>query len=388
MNKKILWASNTYWRSPFQVGANHLAREFIKHGWKVFFLSDPISVMHLFKSGNKDGVYDCFSDWLQGVQTDLGGKVKYYSPFTPFWVPLNFPFLRSKFVLDTWHKLTLPNIQKIITQNRYDEVDLLIVDTMTNGFLINSVKAKKTIFRITDNFAGFTRATNRFLEKEKEIAQSVDLVVYTAKNLEPLVDQLKPSKKLFVPNGVNVNHFINKNGFPKPVEFEKIKKPIVLYVGAMNYWFDWDMVNYAALKLQDFAFVFIGPEKLAVKMLKKLPNIHILGRRSYDILPSYIHNADIGIIPFNVTRFPELVNSVNPIKLYEYLACGIPVVSVKWAELENVKSPAYLVDTRSEFIGAISQAYGKHVDKQYLTNFALANDWSNRAQTLISNIGL
>jgi len=123
-------------------------------------------------------------------------------------------------------------------------------------------------------------------------------------------------------------------------------------------------------------------------MLKKLPNIYILGRRSYDILPAYIHNAEIGIIPFNISRFPKLVNSVNPIKIYEYLACGIPAVSVKWAELENVQSPAYLVNTKIEFTNAISEIYGKNVDKQYLINFALSNDWRSRAQTLISNIGL
>lgn len=388
MEKKILWASNTYWKSPFQVGANHLSREFVKHGWEILFLSDPISLLHLFKSGNMDGVIDCFDSWWKGVQIDHDERIRYYSPFTPLWVPLNLPFLRSNFVLDSWYKFTLPNIKSLIERNGYNEVDLLVIDTITNGFLIDCVKARKSVYRVTDNFSAFTRATDVFLQREKEIAQKVDVVVYTARSLEPLVDQLRPQRKLFVPNGVNMKHFMSEDGFPKPAEYENIRKPIVLYVGAMNYWFDWDLVNYAASELKDFSFVFIGPEKLALQRIKKLPNIYILGRRSYDILPAYIHNADVGIIPFNIKAFPDLVNTINPIKLYDYLACGIPVVSVKWKELENIHSPAQLADSKEEFAEAIVKACMHGVDKSLLINFAKSNDWSSRAMTIIDSIGL
>lgn len=388
MGKKILWGSNTYWKSPFQVGANHLSREFVKHGWEILFLSDPISLLHLFKSGNNDGVIDCFDSWLKGVQIDQDKKIRYYSPFTPLWVPLNLPFLRSKFVLNSWFKFTLPNIKRLIERNGYKEVDLLVIDTITNGFLIDCVRARKSVYRVTDNFSAFSRATDVFLQREKEIAQKVDVVVYTARSLEPLVDQLRPQKKLFVPNGATMKHFISKNGFPRPAEYENIRKPIILYVGAMNYWFDWDLVNYVASELKHLSFAFIGPEKLALERLEKLPNIYILGRRSYDTLPAYIHNADVGIIPFNVNAFPDLVNNVNPIKLYEYLACGIPVVSVRWKELENIHSPAQLAESKEEFAEAILKASMQGVDKNALINFAKSNDWSSRATTIIDTIGL
>lgn len=384
--KRILWAANTYWHSPFQVGANHLCRELANREYNCFFLSDPISLMHFFKKGNRDDVYDCFKDWRRGVQIDDVYRVRFYSPFTPFWVPLNYPFLRSQYVLDSWHKFTVPNVSRVLRKYGFQDVDLLVIDTIANGFLLDQIKWKRSVLRITDNLAGFTRATPTFLRREQELAQRVDLVVYTAQSLESRVNQLKPKNRLFLPNGVNAAHFTNAANRSVPADLVTVKKPIVLYVGAMNFWFDWEMVNFAAESLPDVSFVFVGPEKLAVQNIIQRRNVHILGRRPYDVIPDYMRCGDVGIIPFDVVRHPDLVHAVNPIKMYEYLACGVPVVARRWRELDCVKSPAVLVENKQEFVSAIGRLLSERPQREVLQTFARSHDWGNRADRLLRQL--
>jgi glycosyltransferase involved in cell wall biosynthesis len=385
MKKKLFWAANTYWTSPFQVGANHLAREFVKNDWDVFFTWEAVSLLNLLKRSDKKGVYDCLNLWRKGVGEDFNGKLKYCSPFNPFFVPQNYPFLRTKFVLDHWQDFTFPNIKRIARKADFAKVDLLIVDTVQQSFWLDHISARKKIFRLTDNFAGFKKATKHMLDKEREICKKVDLVIYTAKNLEEHVKSLNPKKALHVPNGVNVGNFLESNS-EVPGEYLKISKPRVVYVGALDEWFDYDLMNYVSKQLPEVSFVIIGPEKMAKERLYESSNIHILGRRKYESIPAYLKNADVGIIPFNTRKYPKLVNSINPIKLYEYMACGLPVISVAFNEIMNIKSPAHLVTEKDEFVNKLKELLNSKSEKNKLINYAKDQDWSNRVKLILEEI--
>jgi glycosyltransferase involved in cell wall biosynthesis len=120
--------------------------------------------------------------------------------------------------------------------------------------------------------------------------------------------------------------------------------------------------------------------------LKDLPNVHLLGRRSYQALPDYLHNADVGLIPFDSTSYPELVHGIHPLKLYEYLACGLPVVATEWRELTNLASPAALTKTSEQFIEAIRNAVSHPHDKAALRKYAQQADWQTRLDNLIAQL--
>ena len=87
-------------------------------------------------------------------------------------------------------------------------------------------------------------------------------------------------------------------------------------------------------------------------------------------------HAQVGLIPFHVT---EMIHSVHPIKLYEYMACGLPVIAVCWEELESLQSPALLCRTRTDFVRAIPQALENGASsRERLMAFAAQADWRNR----------
>ncbi len=375
--KKILMACSNSWTSTFQVGSHHLAREFIKLGYEVAFLTDPISPFHLLQS---EGLKERFSIYSKGGIQEQG--LWAYVPGTLF-PPHRKPLLSSEWVHRHWHHLTFPNVVKKVKEMGFGEVDFIYFDTPIQSFWKDKIKAKKTVFRIADNHAGFKKATTASLKLEKELIKNVDLVVCSAKNLVEKVKDLG-CKAEHLPNGVLFSQFMKEA--PLPEEFRTIPQPIAIYVGAIEYWFDYDLINKLAEDLPQVSFVLIGPVKENHFENKK--NIYLLGPKPYSLIPSYLKSANVGMIPFNVNRFAKLIHHVNPLKLYEYMASGLPVVATSWQELETIDSPALLSRTYLEFKTNLLKALKNPKPKQFYQSFAAKHDWSSTAQQLIEWINL
>jgi glycosyltransferase involved in cell wall biosynthesis len=95
-----------------------------------------------------------------------------------------------------------------------------------------------------------------------------------------------------------------------------------------------------------------------------------------------LQHADVGIIPFKVT---PLIESVSPLKLYEYMACGLPVVASRWRELEAINSPARLASSSEEFLRLLHETLARLSDlkKQQFREFACRNSWQARGESVL-----
>ncbi len=381
--KKILMASSQHWDSPFHVGSHHLAKRFAMAGWQVLYLSDPLSPLHLL-GRNTDDLKPRFQSYLRGGNKDAASKVFSYVPLSLL-TPHNKPLLDRDWVQFNWHRLSVPNIMSYLARTGFDQVDLLYLDSINFSFLIDHVSHRKSILRIADAYSSFSKYTKAAAKAESYLAQNVDCVIYTAKHLLNYVLQLKPKNVLHVPNGVNFAHFANRNG-TMPSDLKTIPGPIAVYVGAMEEWFDFELINKAALALPEVSFVLIGPDHLAKRRLSKYPNLHILGKKGYSDLPNYLAHCDVGLIPFDVLNHGNLVHGINPLKLYEYLACGIPVVSSDWSEMHQLNPPATLCNTVDEFISGIRVALADPANKQARIEYAAREDWGHRVNLITDNL--
>lgn len=386
--RKAIFVSAIDYESPLQIGDHHLARQFARHGWKVAFISKPVTPFHRF-SKNKQAVSRRIANHkLKGIHHPLGkGEVWSYVPRSLL-LPRDLPLLGGEIIYRTWHWTISPELVRLLRSNGFEQVDLLYLRDPLQSYLLRQVNHSKSIFRLADNDAGFLYYGKTYAAVESELSKRVDCVVYSAQEMEDHIQDLQPKRAVYLPNGVEYDHFLNA-GKSEPYIYKALTRPVVVYVGSIDFWFDFDIVNQLAKDLPNFSFVIIGPNEIYTDRFAPASNLFLIGPVNYEDLPPYLLHADMGIIPFNKNKFPALVNSIYPIKLLEYLACGLPVISTRWNEMVAINSPALLCDTYQDFRFSIEKiASSAPINKGHLQKFAAENDWSTRYQELLSIIDL
>lgn len=378
----VLICSAQFWKSPVQISAHQFARQFVRHGWRVGFIGNPVSPLHLWR--RRDPVMAArFAECRQGG-LDFDGRLFHWTPFTA--LPLVAATARWRWPIEAWPSLVWPSFRHTLRRHGFDPLDLLILDSALHGHLLDTVQARRTVLRITDCNTGFASASRALAEAERRIAQRVDVVVVTAERLIPYARDLGARTIVHVGNGVDLRHFASPAPAPPP-EYAAIPEPRAVFVGAIAEWFGFDLLAAVATQLPDVSFVLIGPGASARHRLPALPNLHVLGPRPYADVPAYLQHAQAGLIPFDVAGRPDLVAAINPIKLYEYLACGLPVVATSWPELRSLGSPAVLCDGVAEFAAGLRHVLAAG-DKERRTriDYAQSCDWSSRFTSLMAAI--
>lgn len=264
------------------------------------------------------------------------------------------------------------------------------ISDISSAYCLDYLRDYKLLFYdCVDEWSEFSNASKKVVNVlEEKIIEKADLIFTTAQAL--LQKRKKYNKDVYlVPNAVDVEHFKEKTISQK--NKLKIKKPLVGYVGVIYDWFDMNILEYCAEKKDDFNFVIIGPssskaiEEEMKELTKKYKNIFWLGEKSYQDVPEYIQQFDVCIVPFKIN---ELIKNVDPIKVYEYLAMGKPVVSTYWKELEKFSSFIALGLNYEDFLKKIEDEYNKNSEEKIKERrkFAEENAWQKRAEKMMEII--
>lgn len=192
------------------------------------------------------------------------------------------------------------------------------------------------------------------------LAKRADLIFTTSPHLQAFYKEINP-RTFFFSNVADFNHF-NSALDPDtqvPTDIEEFPKPIVGFVGAISsYKLDFDLIGTLAQRHPNWSFVLIGEvgegDPLTdASPLEALPNVHILGGRPYKSLPGYLKAFDIAILPCLINDYTR---SMFPMKFFEYLASGRPVVATKLPALSDYEHVAALCSDQTEFANAIQTA--------------------------------
>jgi GT2 family glycosyltransferase len=165
-----------------------------------------------------------------------------------------------------------------------------------------------------------------------------------------------------------------------------IKPPVIGYYGAIAEWFDVELVASAARQRPQYTFVLIGGVyEVDVSSLRALPNVHILGERPYGNIPEYLYHFDVCTIPFRISPVTE---STDPVKLYEYLSSGKPVVAVGLPELAPYHDLIYVAHDGRDFVTALDEAVKENNPGIVERRIAMAeeNTWEDRYKAIRTSL--
>lgn len=229
-------------------------------------------------------------------------------------------------------------------------------------------------------FEGFD--SRRIAEAEDALIDRADVVVATSEHLLQARRRRRPDTVL-VRHGVDHDHFATawQSELPMPADIAGIPKPIFGFFGLIEHWIDGRFLAEVARLRPWYSFVLIGEAKVDVSELRGLDNVHLLGRKPYAELPAYCAQFGAAMLLFAQSA---MTRHINPVKMREYLAAGLPVVSTPLPEADRYASAITVAPTPEAYARACDQTLTTSYDGQAMdiSRIVMGETWKARVDEL------
>lgn len=371
---------NGMWRNRHQ-----LMSRFARHN-KVLYVEPVVylkKVRHLLRQ-RRSGWNEFWQAAKQKRITKAAENLYIYH--SPAYIPIS-----GRFPLDkiTWWSWNLRFEQTLRTLCFSRPIIWLSQPQMTH--FVGNYNETLTIYHVVDEYLAYgdinLERRARLQSAEHQILKKVDLVIVV-------------SKKLFKTKGIfNKNTYVVPNGMdyasydlallsnePLPADVARLPKPIIGYSGLISARLDLNLLRYIASTNPEWSFVLIGVIdnrgcKRELGRLRELNNVHFLGLKEIKQVPYYIKAFDVGIIPYMINEETE---NLSPLKLYDFMAAGKPIVTTNFPAAQEVKDLIYIADRKETFTRRIDVALREKDDSLYVKRRCTAsqNTWDHRVSQL------
>jgi glycosyltransferase involved in cell wall biosynthesis len=205
--------------------------------------------------------------------------------------------------------------------------------------IIQGIKRSRVVYHCIDDFSSMTGApATAIADLERETCLEADLVAASAEALLRRCMGYGAREPVYVPHAVNREFAGLADAHPELPDIDQLPRPLAGFLGRLGDWIDVEMIANAARALPHWSFPIVGPTIVNTQLFDDIPNVHLLGQKSYDAVPAYLNRFDVAVIPYRGSVNQE---TRNPLKLYEYLALGKPVVTTS---VQEARRFADLVD--------------------------------------------
>lgn len=304
----------------------------------------------------------------------------------PVWAPMSgrFPLaqltrtLRRLSIRDALRKLQMS--QPIVWLSHPNMVDL--IDEIPPARLL--------LYHVVDEYTAYGGVTpaRRLLieEREREMMSRVDAVIVVSKKLHEAKYPFNPHTYL-VPNGVDYQAYTDALADTHlPEDLRGIKKPRLGYSGLIGERLNLGMLKALAQENPHWSLVFLGQARVskqaaAWQALLALPNVHYLGSVAISQVPHYLKGFQVGLMPYALGRESE---NISPLKLYDYLAAGLPIAAVDIPAARELGSYIHLGDDSRNFAQAVRAALADTTPehRQARRDIAAQHTWGARVEQL------
>lgn len=347
---------------------------------KILYVEPPITLISPFKDS---AMWKKWAVWRQGIR-QLHENLFLWSP--PAILPFGNKYRLINRINQWWLALFLRRIIK-----KLDMKNNILWTYMPNtADLVDQVEHKQLIYDCVDEHSEYTGLINKqvMLDMEHALLARCDFVFVTAEGLYNTKKDF--SRRIyFLPNAANVEHFMQAQNpaTTVPDDIAAIKGPIVGFVGVIQDWIDLNLIAAVARRFLSWSVVMVGPIGVGVDVtiLQSLPNVHFLGRKDVLDLPRYLKAFDVCLNPFKLN---ELTDKVSPLKFYEYLASGKPIVTVNMPGVRDFADVVEIADTPEEFLAAVAKAVQEENPDKLAARLKKAgeNSWESRVEFMMQKI--
>jgi len=345
----IMFVSHTDVFGTFRVGSHHLARELSRQGHRVLHVSTPVSLAHRLL-GRGEATREQAS--RQGAIVDVDG-VTHLVP-------------RTLLPAGTSH---LPYKRIVSEVFGLPQVDVVFLDQPTLWSTQLRQVTRTLVYRPTDLYETGMKA-----RLQTAILAKADAAVATSAEVLARLPLRPGTPSMALPNGVELGRFTGETEAgtePRPKR--------AVYVGALDDRFDWDAVRSMASAASEWAFDIYGPGEAPATPLPS--NVRVRGVVAYDTLPDVLRTARVGLLPLSDAPVNQ---GRSPMKLYEYLASSLAVVTRETPVLNT--RPQLGVYTYSSTEGspaAFAHAQSHSTPNSAGASAAAVEDWAAKASTLV-----
>lgn len=254
--------------------------------------------------------------------------------------------------------------------------------------LLEYIPYDQLVYEYIDDLSLFYYYTDAMKAKHYQLIQDADLTVCTARALYE--DALPLAKSILLsPNAGDYEFFHQNRNCPiEPTLKERIQpySCVLGYYGCLAHWFDYDLVLEVARRKPQWCFVLVGycfDDTVSKLKEANLDNIILYPAQPYKNLPSFAAGFDIQIIPFVID---DITKATSPVKLFEYMATGKPILTSKMPECLNYQSVTTYQDT-DDFIQKVDFLLTLHRNNAYFQTMeqeAKANTWDSRVDNILN----
>jgi len=224
-------------------------------------------------------------------------------------------------------------------------------------------------------------------EGEGALLRMADVVFATSRALERRCAALAPGRTHYLPNVADFEHFAAaRRSGPVPPDLAAIARPRIGFIGAISpYKVDFGLVARMAAMRPDWHWVFIGQvgegQPGADATALRRPNIHLLGPRPYRVLPEYLRGFDVAALPCALNDYTR---SMFPLKFFEYLAAGRPVVTTPLEALREYSDACLVAGSAEGFVAAVERVLaGEGPDTAVGLGLARRHTWRRRLDEML-----
>lgn len=251
--------------------------------------------------------------------------------------------------------------------------------------VVGRLPRRALVFNRSDKHSTFREADQSSIAAlESELLRHADHVVYVS---HALMDEDAPvvgDRATFLDHGVDLDHFVRRSPDEEPEDLRSIPHPRVGFFGGLDdYLVDFDLLHRLATELPEAHVVLVGDASTSMRRFEHLPNVHWLGFRPYEVIPRYGSGFDVALMPWLRT---EWIAYSNPIKLKEYLALGLPVVTTDFSEAHRYRALLRIASNADDFVAHVRRALDdppSDTDRDRRRAAVADASWERRAAELL-----